>query len=350
MKHIDRKPIPFLKWFSISEEWEILSFYTWRILNPSIDKDWYLHICLNKKNYSVHRLVAAVFLWLDINNRDIFVCHKNDIRTDNRKVNLFLWTIQDNNADKIAKGRWVVFGNSKNWLNRIKWEWVGTSKLLIEDVVKIKEALILWAKILDLSNQYGVDITTISKIRTGETRSHIQVEWRDGIKKFPSVNVEKVKELYWKWYSPKQIAEFLWNTHWWVCGIMKKHIPEYHNPLGRKLTDEDILTIKNKILAWVPSLELAKEFNMSASTIRRIKRGKLWSKITGFEKEITKPAPKNMRAHREQVDIEKIISMYKEGKTNKEIEVITWTNYWYIWTLLRRYIPNYKPKRWPTLY
>lgn len=71
---------------------------------------WYKTVYLYKskwKNYMVHRLVAQAFLWLDINDFKMLVCHKNDIRNDNRVDNLFLWTAKDNSQDCLKKWRWA---------------------------------------------------------------------------------------------------------------------------------------------------------------------------------------------------------------------------------------------------
>ena len=66
-------------------------------------KDGYVFMRVGNKKYGIHRLVAYLFLWLDIKNKNIFACHKNDIRDDNRLENIFVWTPQDNTQDMISK-------------------------------------------------------------------------------------------------------------------------------------------------------------------------------------------------------------------------------------------------------
>lgn len=85
----------------------------WKILKPWKRRWWYSAVNLWKlneyKSYLTHRLVWQSFLWLDINNSKIFVCHKNELlidgELDNSVNNLFLWTHQDNMNDMVKKGR-----------------------------------------------------------------------------------------------------------------------------------------------------------------------------------------------------------------------------------------------------
>lgn len=74
----------------------------------------YLYINFYKKwKKAVHRLIASTFLWLDLNNRLLIICHKNDIKNDNRVSNLFIWTQKDNIKDMISKGRRVQWNHRK---------------------------------------------------------------------------------------------------------------------------------------------------------------------------------------------------------------------------------------------
>lgn len=84
------------------------------------DDRWYFCINLKKrwKNryFKVHRLVASAFLKLDLDNKNILVCHKNDIWYDNNINNLFLWSHKDNTADMIFKWRNKIANSKKVWM------------------------------------------------------------------------------------------------------------------------------------------------------------------------------------------------------------------------------------------
>jgi hypothetical protein len=73
----------------------------WRYRSIKLIVDWKL------KNFYIHRLVAQAFLWLDINNTTIKVCHKDDNILNNNKDNLFVGSQWENIADRVKKGRCV---------------------------------------------------------------------------------------------------------------------------------------------------------------------------------------------------------------------------------------------------
>lgn len=97
--------------YQVSNLGRVKSFLWWKNIIRKLCKNtpWYLSCFLNKNwklsNKLIHRLVAQAFLGLDINDRKMFVCHKNDIRTDNRVENLFLWSNSDNQKDSVNKWR-----------------------------------------------------------------------------------------------------------------------------------------------------------------------------------------------------------------------------------------------------
>ena len=136
------KDIPWYEWiYQVSSLWNVQSYPRewpgWRKYfrkhKPCAAWIWYnqVHLTINKKSKSflVHRLVAAAFLWLDLQNKKMFVCYKNDIRNDNRLDNLFLWTHKDNILD--CKNKWrlclvrdrkPIYQFSKDKIFLKKWE------------------------------------------------------------------------------------------------------------------------------------------------------------------------------------------------------------------------------------
>jgi hypothetical protein len=73
-------------------------------VEPTVDNTGYIHPKINGKLVSQHRIIAAAFLNLDINNPKIIVDHRNRIKKDNRVENLRLVTHQQNTFNTSAKG------------------------------------------------------------------------------------------------------------------------------------------------------------------------------------------------------------------------------------------------------
>ncbi len=130
-----------------------------RILRAEVMKDWYLRVSLCRNweiiRYSIHRLVATSFLWLKLKfNWNNLVCHKNDIRDDNRVDNLFLWTYSDNTLDCVNKWRSVNNKWEKSWL----------SKLTNKQADLIRELRVEWISRVDVANMFNVALVTITRI------------------------------------------------------------------------------------------------------------------------------------------------------------------------------------------
>ena len=90
------------KWWIRAIPMKILkSFNNWKSYQIlTLNKHWEHH------TFKIHRLVASAFLWLDIYNKYICVCHKDDNPSNNKLSNLFLWTHKDNVQDMKSKWRW----------------------------------------------------------------------------------------------------------------------------------------------------------------------------------------------------------------------------------------------------
>jgi len=97
--------------YQISNFWKIRSYKRawWKYLKQPIWTDWYTYFktVLNWKPkwYKISRLIAWGFLWLDIFNSDIWVCHVDDDKTNSNSKNLFLWDGELNRIDMYVKDR-----------------------------------------------------------------------------------------------------------------------------------------------------------------------------------------------------------------------------------------------------
>lgn len=135
----------------------------WIILENTIHHSWYCRLSIWNRWYLVHRLVFCTFnnlsldfLWQKSNT---LVCHKNDIKTDNRLENLFLWTQQDNIDDMMKKWR------------RVQWR-ILKIKIWYEDVENIKsEYKRLWS-IYKVAPLFWVSYATISRVINWKIRKN----------------------------------------------------------------------------------------------------------------------------------------------------------------------------------
>jgi len=100
VKSLDRYIKHNYSWYR-KKYWIIIS-NKWNYWNLWLHKYW------KTKYFRTHRLVAQAFLWLDINDKKILVCHKDDNPKNNCVENLFLWTNKDNIQDCIRKKRFKL--------------------------------------------------------------------------------------------------------------------------------------------------------------------------------------------------------------------------------------------------
>ena len=163
------KKLPFSEKHFINNSWEIKStVWTTKILKPYINKKGYAIIMICNKNYSVHRLMWLVFLWLNLQDTKTFVCHKDDNPSNNHIDNLFLWTHSDNMQDMINKGRWW-------WALIMNWQWDKhpQSKLTKDNVIQIRDMLSNWTEPLEIANTFKVSQGHICNIRDKRTWQHL---------------------------------------------------------------------------------------------------------------------------------------------------------------------------------
>ena len=150
----------------VYKDW-ITRLHKWKPLKLAIDRFWYLHISLskywNKKYFRINRLVWQVFLWLDISNSKVFVCHKDDNPLNNCVDNLFLGTHTDNMQDMIKKWRWVDN----------KWEKHWKSKLTHNNILEIKILLKQWIIQSEIAKIFNISRSVITNINIWKAWKHI---------------------------------------------------------------------------------------------------------------------------------------------------------------------------------
>lgn len=172
------KPVPWYEGlYEVSSLWRVKSlardkksgiwrhqWYPERMLKPFFD--WkHLRAWLSKdrktKSVFIHRIMAAAFLWGSLEfDWEHLVCHKNDIWTDNRLENLYIWTYSDNNTDTVRNWHWVDNSNENH----------GNCRLKNEDVLEIRRLANLWMSQWKIAKMYWIDQSYVSRLKNDLNR------------------------------------------------------------------------------------------------------------------------------------------------------------------------------------
>lgn len=172
------KPIPWYEGlYEVSNQWRVKSlardkhsgmwwhqYYPERIMKPYFDGKHY-RARLSKdgktKSIYVHRLMATAFLWGSIKfDKEHLVCHKNDVGTDNRLENLYIWTYSDNNMDTVRNWHWVDNSNENH----------GNCRLKNEDVIEIRRLVSQWIPQYKVAEMYWIDQSYVSRLKNDLNR------------------------------------------------------------------------------------------------------------------------------------------------------------------------------------
>lgn len=170
--------IPGLPGYYISKDGKLYSRYhkaghrlidTYHLVKPHIHNSGYLGFQRKGKYYGIHRLVAMAYI-PNPNNKP-FVCHKNNIRTDNRVENLYWGTHQENMNQMIKDGRSTK--GSRNGMYGIsrKGSTNPNSKLTRKQRREIRSRYRNGERICDLANEFSVSRITIRRIINRHIRS-----------------------------------------------------------------------------------------------------------------------------------------------------------------------------------
>lgn len=345
MSKIEKLDEYWFVWYSVSTDWDVF-WKSWKLLKPSYDINWYQRISISyngwRKNIWIHRVVAIAFLWLDFNDRKLVVCHKNDIRDDNRLENLFIWTMQENTQDMRDKWRGSPF-----WYKY--WENAWNAKLTDKDVAEIKNLLLDWVEWYKIAKKYWVVNANISSIRKWHTRSHIYVQWRERLREYKKWTIDKEKciTMYKEWQWPKDIARAMWVATRTVQRFLKKNY-EWYKWFIPKLSKEKLLEIKDRINNSESDKSIAALYDVNRTTISRIRKWVIYKRL-GFvetKKKIIKTAWSREVAIRDKerwkaANIDKVISLYREWLTPTQISKKIWRSWnsvQRIWRVLKKHL------------
>lgn len=151
-------------------KWVIKNLSPWRLTL------WYWQVLLYKNhkriNAKVHRLVWQAFLGLNINDSNIFVCHKNEKLVNwflnNSLNNLWLWTWKENMID--CSKKWRVTNQWKTWeKNHLSKK---VKQYTLEGVL-IKT----WHSLADIKRELWFEQATISKVCLWRQKTSYWFTW-----------------------------------------------------------------------------------------------------------------------------------------------------------------------------
>jgi len=161
------KDIVWYEWlYKVSNFWSVISLnygkvkWNEKVLVQAWKRGWYRIVLLYKKWIgrkiaTVHRLVAQAFLWLDINDTKMMVCHKDDNPLNNKIDNLFLWSGKDNMIDC-----------SKKWRTSNQWKFWADNHLSkqVKQLDKKWNLLKIWWWLNEIQRVLWFDRASLSRV------------------------------------------------------------------------------------------------------------------------------------------------------------------------------------------
>lgn len=211
------------------------------IYKGCVDKDGY-GIFWTYKNIRAHRFSYMIHNNFKDISQNILVLHTCDNPTCVNPKHLWLGTIDNNNKDKVHKGR-SCYG-SKHGKAILTEEDV---KIILTDIWNDK-----YVSIIEIANKYKISITAISYILSSKSWIHITNQLQ-----VPLLSIKN-----------KLIP----------TSNLKKGRPGSRNK-SSKLLEKDVHYIKTKLLNIYSIYEISKMYNVSKSTIAFIKQNRSWKHV-----------------------------------------------------------------------
>lgn len=134
-------------------------------MHKGISGRGYRTVTINKKKFFTHRLVAMLFLGLELQDTKTQVCHTCDNPNCINPEHLFLGTAKDNLQDAARKGR--IRNGGRAGEKNVR------AKLTAEQVLEIRNTFTVESSYVDIGHQYGVSPATISNVIRGITWTHL---------------------------------------------------------------------------------------------------------------------------------------------------------------------------------
>lgn len=162
---------------------------------------------------SANRIVAFAFRGVP-SEPNMVAMHLNNIKSDNREVNIAWGTPMENQRQRVADG-------TSNRGERNVW-----SVLTDDQVVALRIARSEGASLADLALQYSVTMTAISKICTGNTWTHVggptkPAKPKSEGRKISADDVIKILDLRNDGVLLRVIADLFGITPGYVCKLAR---------------------------------------------------------------------------------------------------------------------------------